>query len=165
MKVAINQITEEKPDKSAKKFPKYFERFLLKAVISALIILVAVQAAFLSPVLKTFVSHDDKLKGEELKEEAYFFIPCKMELKLLNLENCPDLEVLVNGEKHTAFDNNSVLLDLKDGDVVELDAGSVLVEANVQVSAVSSNISGYLGKTMSVSDGINQVALVRPNQS
>jgi hypothetical protein len=162
IKVALNQNTDEKVHKSDKKFSDRFEGFLLKAVITAVLFLVAVQAAFFNPVFKTSISNGNKLEGELLKGEAYFFIPCKMELKLINIDYCPDLEVLINGEKSAAFNDKTVMLELKDGDVVELDAGSVLEEAVVQVSAVSSNISGFLGKTMSVTDGINLVALVNP---
>lgn len=162
MKVALNQNTDEKVNESEKKFSDRFEGFLLKAAIIAVLVLVAVQAAFFNPVFKAVVLNGNKLEGELLKSEAYFFIPCKMELKLINMDHCPDLEVLINGEKSAAFNDNTVVLELKDGDVVELDAGSVLEEAVVQVSAVSSNISGFLGKTMTVTDGIDLVALVNP---
>jgi hypothetical protein len=164
IKAVLNQNTDEKISKTRKKFSCSFEGFLFKAAISALLVLVAVQAAFLDPVFKSTVSNDNKLEGEVLKEEAYFFTPCKMELKLINIDHCPDLEVLINGEKSTAFYDKTVMLELKDGDVVELDAGTVLEEAVVQVSSVSSNISGFLGKTMSVTDGIHLVALVNPVQ-
>ncbi len=161
MKVVL-QNSDEKINRSDKKFSDRFEGFLLKAAITAVLVLLVVQAAFLNPVFKSAVSNDNKLEGDLLKSEAYFFIPCKMELKLINIDQCPDLVVLVNGEKSAAFNTNTVMLDLKDGDVVELDAGSLLEEAVVQVRAVSSNISGFLGKTMSVTDGINPVAVVNP---
>lgn len=162
MKVAFNQNTDENVKRTGRKFSDIFEGFLFKTAIIALLILIAVQAAFLSPLFKLTVSNDKKLEGELLKEEAYFFIPCKMELKLININACPDLEVLINGEKSAAFNEKTVMLELKDGDVVELDAGSVLEEAVVQVCAVSSNISGFLGKTMSVTNGIHLVAMVDP---
>lgn len=165
MKVAFNQEVKEKiGKKKEKRLSVRLEHFLLKAAVIAIILLIVVQAAFLNSGLKTILSDGNRLEGKILKEEEYLFVPCKMELKLLNLENCPDLDVLVNGEKCDSFEGKTVLLELKEGDLVELDAGSVLVEAIVQVSAVSSNISDILGKTFTVSDGINPVAMMKPGK-
>jgi hypothetical protein len=161
MKVVLNQETKEGKERTGKKFPERLGWLISRAAVAALVLLVAVQAAMLDPAVKSAISGEKELEGEVLQEEAYFYTPCKMEMKLLNIDSCPDLEVLVNGEKRAAFDENSVLLELKKGDVVELDASYVLVEADVQVSAVSSNIAGLLGRTMKVTDGINTVALVK----
>lgn len=152
MKVALlsQRITDKVENK---KVVERFEWLMFKAFLTVFIILIASQSALLSPSVRSSVS-DYYIEGEPLGMEAYLFVPCKMELKLINIENCPDLKVLVNGIEREAFVNNTVLLELKDGDVVELDASSVLVLAKVQISAVSENISGTLGKTISAADGI-----------
>ena len=137
------------------------ERLLLRTVLTVFMLLVAVQIALLNPSVRNATANDP-IEGELLGTEVFLYVPCKMELKLMNIDNCPDLKVLVNGAERDAFEDNSVLLDLKDGDVVELDASTVLVVARVQVSAVSENIADILGKTISVTDGISLVAKIHP---
>ncbi len=163
MKVAIfSQQIEDKVDKAEKKTGEArFEWFIFKAFLTVFIILIAAQTALLSPSVRSSVSEHYYIEGEPLREEAYLFVPCSMELKLINIDSCPDLKVLVNGMEREAFESNTVLLKLKDGDVVELDSSSVLVLAIVQISAVSENIGGILGKTISVTDGITPVARLK----
>lgn len=163
MKVALfSQRIANKIDQAEKKTrAERFEWFMFKSFLTVFIILIAAQAALINPSVRSSVSDNYYIEGEPLREEVYLFIPGKMELKLSNIDNCPDLKVLVNGEERGSFESNTVLLKLKDGDVVELDASRVLVLAKVQISAVSENISGILGKTISVTDGINPVARVK----
>ena len=56
------------------------------------------------------------------------------------------------------------MLDLKDTDVVELDANAVQVTAQVEISAVSMNIKGLLGKRIVVTNGIISVARVNTDK-
>ncbi len=169
MKVVLfRQRLAEKADKTEKKrFEKRFEWFMFKLFVTAFIILIAAQLALLSPAVRLSVSenfYNYGIEGEPLGQEVYLFVPFSMELKLGNLDRCPDLKVLVNGVEREAFVSNTVLLELKDGDVVELDASDVLVLAKVQVSAVSENFTSILGKTLSVTDGIIPVARVKTSQ-
>jgi hypothetical protein len=159
MKVALfSQRITDKMGK--KKVAEKFEWFLFKVFLTAFIIMIAAQAALLYPSVRSSVS-DYYIEGDPLEKEAYLFVPSRMELKLINIDNCPDLKVLVNGIEKETFENNSVLLELKDGDVVELDASSLFVPAKIQISAVSENISGLLGKTIFINDGITLVAKVK----
>ena len=161
MKVALlNQRIADTIDKEGKKTgAERFEKFMFKAFLTVFIILIAVQAALTNPSVRSSFS-DYYVEGEPLGKEIYLFVPCRMELKLINIDNCPDLKILVNGIEKETFQNNNVLLELKDGDVVELDASSVLVLAKVQISAVSENIGSILGRVISVTDGITSVARV-----
>lgn len=162
MKVALfNQRIEDRVNKIEKKTgAERFEWFMFKAFLTFFIILIAVQAALLNPSLRLSIL-DYYIEGEPLKTEAYLFVPCRMELKLINIDKCPNLKVLVNGMEKAEFESNAVLLELKDGDIVELDASSILVLATVQISAVSENIKGILGKTIYVADGISPVVKVK----
>jgi hypothetical protein len=109
------------------------------------------------------VSEKYDIAGEPLGVEAFLFKTCKMELRLTNIENCPDLKVLVNGQERDSFKNRTVLLELKDGDVVELDSSLILAPANVQINAVSRNIGSLLGNSVMVTDGIVLIAYVNTN--
>ena len=163
MKIALlNRLNNDKNDIVKKKtWEEWFEGLLFKAFMIVFIIMLFVQTASFNTSVQSTVLHNYNIEGEPLKEEVYLFVPCKMELKLTNIESCQDLKVLVNGVERESFTGKTVLLDLKDGDIVELDASYILVMANVQISAVSKNISGLLGKTVSVTDGIVLVARVK----
>ena len=156
-----NRHTENKtrstdvPTKAVK-----FERLLFKVFLAVFLTLVAAQAALLNPAIRSSSEDQYYTEGEPLNQEAYLFTTCKMELRLINANSCPELKVLVNGSEYAAFDSDTVLVDLKDGDVVELDAGSVLIQASVRISAVSENIGGLLGKTIHAEDGIVPVAAI-----
>lgn len=150
-----------------KKAEERFEYLILRLFLTAFTILIAVQAALLSPFRGIVLSEkysDNYFEGELLKKEAYFFVPVKMELKLTNIETCPELMVLVNGTERESFNKSTVLLELKDGDVVELDASMVLTKANVQVSTFGESGARIPLNAMSVTDGITLVAKVKTSR-
>ena len=86
------------------------------------------------------------------------------ELKLDGMAGRPELKVLVNGAEAGNFSNGAVLLELKEGDVVELDASGLLVHTEVQISAVSRNLAHLLGRTVAADDGIVPVATAYTNK-
>ncbi len=134
------------------------EGFLKAAFLAAFILLIAAQIFLIDPDVRSSLN-TESADGESLGKEAHLIEPCKMELKLINMQYCPELRVLVNGDSVGAFENNAILLELKDGDVVELDANDMLVFAEVQISAVSRNISYLLGRTLTAADGIIPAAI------
>ncbi|MEN6312982.1 MAG: hypothetical protein ABFD25_01905 [Clostridiaceae bacterium] len=162
MKVALfNHQVDDKPDKITQRSgEKRFEWLMFKAVLTFLIVLAAAQTALLYPSVRSSVS-DYYIEGEPLTAEAYLFISCKMELKLINMSQCPGLKVLVNGSERAVFESNTILLELKDCDIVELDASNAPVLAKVQVTSVSENISGILGKVITASHGITSFYRVK----
>jgi len=163
MKIALlNKQFADKTDEDARTTAgERFEWLMFKALFVAFIMLIASQAALANLSIRSSVSDNYYIEGEPLCSEAYLFIPCKMELKLINVETCPNLKVLVNGVNTATFNNNRILLELKEGDVVELDGSSVLTLPVVQISAVSENLGSILGKTISVADGITFVARMK----
>lgn len=134
-----------------------FDRLLIGFCFAVFFILIAVQAAMIHPGIRSVFFYE-QIEGSPLLSEVFLYVPCKMELSLVNMGQCPDLKVLVNGEEEDFFMEKTVLLDLKDGDVVQLDGCNVPVQAQVQISAVSQNITGLLGKSVVVRDGIITVA-------
>lgn len=136
------------------------ENLLIRACSIALTILIMSQALLSVTSIRTAIFNEGA-DGEPLGSEAYAYIPCKLELTLVNIDECPELKILVNGEKIEAFQGKSVLLDLKDGDVVELDASEVLAPTAVQVSAASRNLETLLGKTINAAGGLVMVATVK----
>jgi len=140
-----------------------FERLLIGLCLTVFLILIAVQTAMIHPGIKSVFFYE-QIEGSPLSPEVYLYVPCKMELRLVNMGQCPDLKVLVNGEEEDSFMGKTVLLDLKDGDVVQLDGCNVPVQAQVQISAVSLNIKELLGKSVVVRNGILTVANISASE-
>jgi hypothetical protein len=135
------------------------ENFFICTGFAVFFLLIAVQAAMMHPDIKSAFFYE-QIEGSPLSAEVCFFNSCKIELMLTNLSKCPDMKVLVNGEQKDSFECRTVSLDLKDGDVVQLDGCNVPVLAQVQISAVSRKNENLLGKKVVVSKGIVTVAIV-----
>lgn len=136
-----------------------FGNIIIKVFPAVFLTMIAAQAIIINSANELYIS-DYHIKGEPLGYSAYLYEPCRLELRLINLDKCPDLKVLVNGEERASFETKSVLIELKDGDVVEIDASCALVLATVQISAVSGNISGLLGQIVHTVDGITPFAKI-----
>jgi hypothetical protein len=161
MKVEFfEQCAERRRDPSEKRSAGRFEGILTKTVLAALSLMILSQIVLSDPSIRSSIYEDYYSEGKQLKGEAWLFTPCKMELTLCSLNSCTDLAVLVNGEQRAVFMEKKVLLDLKQGDIVELDASALLTVADVQISSVSGNIKSLLGKTITVTDGICRVARI-----
>lgn len=161
METVANKTAEgaEKNETIKHRAAELVERLLKLTFLISFIVLILSQAVLTDPSIRAAFNKDAS-DGAALGSEAYLFEPCKMELKLNNIEYCPELKVMVNGDETEAFFNDTVLLELKEGDVIELDASMLLISADVQITAVTSNISELLGRTFSVSGGIVKVAVV-----
>ncbi|NLK88136.1 MAG: hypothetical protein GX279_11715 [Clostridiaceae bacterium] len=133
------------------------ERLLKSLFLTFFILLVLSQAVLTDPAVRAY-NNKETIDGVSLGSEAYLFEPSKMELTLSNISYCPELKVMVNGDVAGAFFTDTILLELKEGDVVELDATRLLVTADVQITAVSSNKSELLGRSFEVGGGIVKVA-------
>lgn len=157
----VNEARESEKEKRINKLQKIgvkrFDYLLIGIGFTVLVIMITVQAAMVHPDFRATYFYE-QIEGDPLSAEVFLFIPCKMELTLTNMSQCLDMKVLVNGEEKESFKEKVLLLELKDGDVVQLDGTNVPVLAQVQISAVSQNIQGLLGKTVTVTDGITTVA-------
>lgn len=162
----IVQNSDVKNEKDAGKNEKKHEKgrlietLLIRSCIAALLLLVVSQTVLTIPSVRT-AFFNEGTDGEPLGREVYSYKPCRLELSLVNMDECPELAILVNGEAAETFQGKSVLLDLKDGDVVELDATEVLVPPVIQISAVSRNIEAILGKKIEATGGIVPVATLK----
>jgi len=152
--------TEKDTKKHNGGYQHVIEVLLKRACIIMLAVLVISQAVLSVPSVRT-AFFNEGADGDPLGSEAYIFVLCRMELSLTNMDECPELKILVNGGTVDSFQGKSVLLDLKDGDVVELDASEVLVLPSVRISAASRNIEDLLGKKIDAAGGIVPVATVK----
>ena len=119
--------------------PLNLERFLFNAFLAVFVILLGVQAALLNPSFRSAVTVEEGLAGSPLGTEEYLYNEGSMEIKLENAESNSVVKVLVNGEERAVFESYSVIIDVIEGDVVEIDASEATGSVEVTISALSGN--------------------------
>ncbi len=135
-----------------------FERLLFILFILTFSLLIIIQTALINPSTRTFLTSDSELEGTPMGVEEFFYEEGSVSLSLLGEEPNPELKVLVNGEAVAAFDEMLISVDVKDGDVVEIDGSSSGTGAGVEVVSKSDNIKTQcVGKKVSVKGNIKKV--------
>jgi len=102
------------------------------------------------------------IEGVPLEHQAYIFDPCTLDLSLVDKDSSRNLSVLVNGTEAAVFNESNVMLSLKAGDVVELDASGLIEAVTVRAANASDNIKSLVGKQVTVFDGIVRFAVIEP---
>lgn len=138
------------------------ERITRNIFIIVFALFITIQAILTNDGMRGMLVREP-LDGEPIGDEVFLYEKCTMELKLVGKPDCPELKVLVNGAEAGSFLGSTVLLELKEGDVVELDASRLLVHAEVQITAVSRNLSHLLGRTVAAASGIVPIAVADTN--
>lgn len=138
------------------------ERFLFLSFIIIFAIMIVVQAALMNPVVRTSLSLNDELEGKPLGIEEYIYNEGTVNIYLLNMTKNPQVKILVNGEEVGAFDENSKVISVKDGDVVEIDASAVFADIEVAIRQNSGNISAEcVDKGIIVNSDIKKLTRIR----
>lgn len=117
-----------------------FERSLFSFIIGVFILLVIVQGALLTKSVRASLSLDQELEGDPLQAQEYLYKTGSVELELKSGFANPDVKVLINGEEAGVFNMDLITLQVKDGDVVEIDGSAVPGPVEVIVGAKSDNI-------------------------
>lgn len=159
MDTIVNEIVKSKKENEGKQIKAVngLEKLLKWSFLASFILLVLAQALLTDPSIRNLVNKE-AVDGIALENVVYLVEQYKVELRLKDIAYCPELRVLINGDEVGNFSTDTMLLYLKDGDVVELDASRLLLSINVQISGVSGNIEELLGKSFTVSGGIVKIA-------
>jgi hypothetical protein len=96
-------------------------RFLNTACVTAVALTLIFQAVLLIPGFRDAFIWQDEMEGAPLEREAYLFNKAKIQIKLSGDVRDENVKVLLNGDEVADFWENRVLLDIIDGDVIEID--------------------------------------------
>ncbi len=159
MDTIVNEIARLKKKNEGKQIKAVngLEKLLKWLFLASFVLLVLAQALLTDPSIRNLVNKE-AVDGIALENVVYLVEQYKVEIRLKDTAYCPELRVLINGDEVGNFSSDTMLLNLKDGDVVELDASRLLLSINVQISGVSGNIEELLGKSFTVSGGIVKIA-------
>lgn len=119
-----------------------FENLLFSICIICFIALVIIQIIFMVPSVREYLNLTDKSIGVPLGEDEYLYGRGQITLKMNGTQPDPEVQVLINGDTVQKFDNLLMNIEVKDGDVIEIDGTQSSSGHIITVDEISSNISG-----------------------
>jgi hypothetical protein len=117
------------------------ENILFSTCILCFAVLVLVQIVLAVPSFRSMLNLNDKSMGMPLNGDEYLYNQGQMTLKLISEEPDPTLKILVNGDNVAEFENTEMSINVKDGDVVEIDGSQSLIGHIVKVESITTNIN------------------------
>lgn len=128
-------------------------------IISAMIIS---QFLLLNQNVKTFISRTDKLEGKSIAESQLFITKGEVEISIENGSTLSQLVFYINGDKAPKATGKSVLLQVKDGDIIEVSGANYHDIAALRVTSLSENVMvPELGKLIYVNGNLVMVDRIR----
>ena len=141
-----------------------FENVLFSTCIICFCVLILVQILLVIPSVRSSLNLSDKSIGAPLSSDEYLYNQGQMTLKMIGIEPDPAVCILVNGEAVAMFENMEMNINVKDGDVVEIDGSQSQIGHIVKVETISSNInSNCLNAVVTVERNMKKLLKVRVN--
>jgi len=117
------------------------ERLIFKAVIVGIILLIIFQASMLNETVRVFLNYTTRLEGDSLQEAGLLSERGMIIVKIENEELFPDALLLVNGEPAAGFDKKEIEIQVKNNDLIEIDASRIKKQPiYVTVIGISDNV-------------------------
>ena len=120
------------------------EKYMIFAFAVIFVLLIAAQTALTSPSVASLLNINTEYEGEPLGKEVYLYKQGEIELGLAGGRTNGSLILMLNGENVATFDKGSVRIEVKNGDVIEIDGSNVEREETVKVLSCSSNLDKKL---------------------
>lgn len=116
------------------------ENVLFGTCIVSFIILVSIQSIMLVPSVRNALNLSDKSIGVPLSKDDYLYKQGSITLKMIGSEPDPTVQILVNGDAVSKFDNLVMNVNVNDGDVIEIDGSHSLTGHIITVDSISENV-------------------------
>lgn len=141
-----------------------FENILFSTCIICFCVLILVQILLVIPSVRSSLNLSDKSVGSPLSSDEYLYNQGQMTLQMIGIEPDPLLCILVNGEPAAMFEKMEMSINVKDGDVVEIDGSQSQIGHIVKVEGITSNInSDCLNAVVTVEKDMRKLLKVRIN--
>jgi hypothetical protein len=155
----LKKHTEHNKDKAT-----IFENILFGTCIVSFVILILIQILLVIPATRDNLNLSDKSIGVPIIKDDYLYNRGQITLKMIGNDPDPTVRILVNGDVVAMFENLRMNIDVKDGDVIEIDGSSSLIGHIISVEALSTNISSKCKTAVArVESNIQRLVKVRVN--
>lgn len=127
-------------DSKNKDKSRIIENGIFLACILCFILLILVQTVLIIPNARNNLNLSDKSIGVPLNSDEYLYNQGQITIKMLGDDPDPMVRILINGDVVAMFENTSMNINVKDGDVIEIDGSQSLIGHIVKVESISTNI-------------------------
>jgi hypothetical protein len=137
-------------------------RLIRKTLFFLFALLIVTQSLLINRTAKTFISRTDKLEGESITDSYVFIKKGELEISIENHSTLNPLIFYVNGDKVDDPIGKSIMLQVKNNDIIEVSGAGFNDTAALKVTAVSENMAvPELGKLVYVNKNLVMIDRVR----
>lgn len=141
-----------------------FENILFKTSLILFFVLISVQIILVIPSVREKLNLTDKSIGLPLSNDEYLYNQGQVMIRLVGEEPDPTVKILVNGDEVAIFENIKMSINVKNGDVIEIDGSESVTGHIIRVESLSSNInSSYINAIAKVENNIQRLMKVQVN--
>gem|GEM_PF-3018647 len=161
MKFLIYKVNNRKNKKNeGKKFS--FDRLLFTSFIITFTLLIIVQSLFAAPFTYSIITNGNTLEGTPLGDEEVLYEEGEIVFRQYRGQANGQLKILVNGDLAAEFANETIKLNVKEGDIIEIDSSDVTHVTEVGVASKSENISSEcMGRIILKNPGVKKLMQVK----
>ncbi len=161
MKIITYIVDLDKENRKKKKRINV-EKLLLSISLTLFCMLILVQFALTNSYIRSYLFTFDDLEGVSLGVEEVFYKEGEIHLLYDGNKNTKAPIILVNGEEKEQFHDGSVVLNVIEGDIIEIDGCNYLGNGFVEVTYKSNNIIGDLqGKKFKVPYNVMKIIKIK----
>lgn len=138
------------------------ENYILLTAAIVFSVLTVSQIGLVSDKIRPYISSVDVFEGEYLNEIDSLVKVGTLELQLVDMSKDEDIKVLVNGSETSKFDAKTVIINVTDNSVVEVDSSKLKTPVTVRIISKSDNVAGDLvGQQVQVQSCIKVLTRVK----
>lgn len=141
-----------------------FENILFCICIICFSALILVQVLLVIPSARNGLNLSDESIGAPLSKDEYLYNQGQITLKMIGIEPDPSVCILINGEEVSNFENLEMDINVRNGDVVEIDGSQSQIGHIVKVESISSNIdNSCINAVVNVERNMQKLVKVKVN--
>lgn len=165
MKIAVFKVGKGKKDQK-KRIRSNTEKAFVITFFVLFASLILTQILLAAPTTRKLLVKDAEFEGSPIRMEENLFTEGELELELQNIQRDENLNILINGDEVAAFSNKSMVLKVRDGDVIEIDGTRTNNPAVVKITKSSSNIeNSCVGKEFRVGTELKNLIMVKISET
>lgn len=163
------EMISKKRNKKRNKFNNFIisiniEKLLFSLFIAFFSALIIAQTIIIIAGVDKGLTSNNSIEGMPIKKEEFLFKQGNIVLQLLsyNKEQGNKISILINGEEIGTFSTKEVSLDVKNGDLIEIDSTDFMNNIDIIIKNKSSNIKiNDLSEKYSVKSQVKQIIRVK----
>ena len=162
MKISVFKF--DKDNENYKIKSAIFENVLFGTCILCFVVLILVQIVLIVPFARENLRISDNSIGVPLGSDEYLYNQGQITLKMIGNDPDSTIQILVNGDAVAMFENLVMNINVKDGDVIEIDGSQSLLGHIIRVESVSPNINSKCSNAVAkVESNIQTLVKVQVN--